>query len=183
MRTENTALVVIDVQLDYFRGGAFPLWGAGKALKAVKRSLAWARGSGVPVFFIKHEGLSRESRFLKKGTPGCNLHPGLEARPEEPVLVKHHPDSFLDTDLEARLKALGVSRVVWTGMITWMCVDTTVRSAKARGFESLLVRDATASGWLKDKRGIIWPWRSQRSFLAALGTHFATLVRSRALAD
>ncbi len=183
MKTENTALAVIDVQLDYFKGGAFPLWGAKKALAAVRRTLAWARESGVPVFFIKHEGLARESRFLKQGTPGCNLHPGLEIRPDEPVIVKHHPDSFLETELEQRLKARGVRQVVWTGMITWMCVDTTVRSAKAKGFEGVLVSDATASGWLSDGRGILWPWRTQRSFLAALGTHFVKLVKSRSLAD
>jgi nicotinamidase-related amidase len=181
MREKNTALAVIDVQLDYFPGGAFPLWRARRALHAVTRCLSWARRSGVPVYFIRHEGDPCHAKFLRRGSPGCALHPGLCVRPEEAVITKHYPDGFQETDLEERLKADGVTRVAWTGMITWMCVDATVRSARAMGFDNLLVTDATASGWLLDGLGPITPWSSQRRFTAALGAYFATLVTSKRL--
>jgi nicotinamidase-related amidase len=181
MKTRNTALAVIDVQIDYFPGGRFPLWRAGRALRSVCRCLDWARSSGIPIVFIKHESLWKDARFLKQGTPGTALHPALGVRDGERVVLKHEPDSFMGADLEVFLRSSGITRVIWTGMITWMCVDTTVRSSTAKGFENVLVTDATASGWLIDRRGPITPWSSQRRFIAALGARFARLMKSRVL--
>jgi nicotinamidase-related amidase len=64
------------------------------------------------------------------------------------------------------------------GMISWMCVDTTVRAAKALGFENYLVEDACAAGWLKHNGLAVFPWTSHRAFMAALGSHHAKLVRT-----
>ncbi len=63
-------------------------------------------------------------------------------------------------------------------MISWMCVDTTVRAAKARGFDNLLVEDACAAGWMRHRGLPVFPWTSHRAFMAALGSHHARLARS-----
>ena len=163
-----TAIVTIDIQMDYFLGGKF---------------LAAERG--LPIFHIRHEGLDPNGRFLVRGTPGTALHPalGIPGDGSEPVIVKHKPDSFLGTDLEERLHAAGVTRVAWMGMMSWMCVDTTVRAAKARGFDNLLVEDACAAGWLAHRGLPVFPWSAHRAFMAALGSGFAKLVRAKDAAE
>jgi nicotinamidase-related amidase len=177
----TTAIVTIDIQMDYFPGGRFPLWRPGAALRKAALVLAAGRARGLPIFHVRHEGLDPKGRFLVAGTPGTELHPGLRAPADgsEPVIVKHRPDSFLGTDLEERLRAAGADRVVWMGMMSWMCVDTTVRAAKAKGFDNLLVEDACAAGWLLHGGLPVSPWSSHRAFMAALGTHHATLAKAR----
>lgn len=181
----RTAVVTIDIQLDYFPGGAFPLWRSGTALRRTCELLAWARAESLPVFHVRHNTDQPGARFLVAGTPGTALHPRLDIRAGEVIVDKNFPNSFRATDLEARLKALGVTTVVWAGMITWMCVDTTVRAAKDLGFNNLLAADATASGPLLRNvgklPGVIPPWRSQSAFLAALGAYHAKVVPVRAI--
>lgn len=177
----TTAIVTIDIQLDYFPGGRFPLFRAKAAARKAALILAAGRERGLPVFHVRHEGLDPKSRFLVAGTPGTKLHPALAVPGDgsEPVIVKHLPDSFLGTDLEERLRATGAERVVWMGMMSWMCVDTTVRAAKAKGFDNVLVEDACAAGWLLHRGLPVFPWNSHRAFMAALGAHHAKLVRAR----
>lgn len=86
------------------------------------------------------------------------------------IVDKTTPNSFVGTNLESLLKAGGVDTVVWAGMMTWMCVDTSVRAAKDLGFVNLLAHDACAAGWLKGPHGVV-----------TLGFHHATLVSTRAL--
>jgi len=65
-------------------------------------------------------------------------------------------------------------------MITWMCVDTTVRAAFDLGFHNVLIKDATAAGWLYRKLGkfplVVPPWRSQAAFVAAIGFIHARVI-------
>lgn len=181
----KTAIVTIDIQLDYFRGGRFPLFRAKAAARKAALVLAEGRSRGLPIFHVRHEGLDPKGRFLVRGTKGTELHPllGVPADGGEPIVVKHKPDSFLETDLEERLRAAGVDRVVWMGMMSWMCVDTTVRSARAKGFEGVLVEDACAAGWLLHGGLPVFPWSSHRAFMAALGSAFAKLVRAKDVAS
>lgn len=177
----KTAVVTIDYQMDYFPGGRFPLWRAGKAIRRAGAVLAEARRLGICIFHVRHESLASDAAFLARGTSGTSLHPALGVPEDgsEPIILKHTPDAFLNTDLKSMLSSKGVQRVLWMGMISWMCVDTTVRSATANGFENYLVQDACASGWLRHGRFPIFPWTSHRAFMAAIGSHFATLVDAK----
>jgi nicotinamidase-related amidase len=177
----STAIVTIDIQLDYFPGGKFPLFRAKAAARKAALVLEEGRKRGNPIFHVRHEGLDPNGRFLVAGTPGTELYGALSvpADGSERVILKHQPDSFLGTDLEERLRAAGAARVVWMGMMSWMCVDSTVRAAKAKGFENVLVEDACAAGWLMHRGFPVLPWSSHRAFMAALGAHYARLVRSR----
>jgi nicotinamidase-related amidase len=176
-----TVIATIDIQMDYFLGGKFPLWRAKAAAKKAALVLAEGRKRCLPIFHVRHEGPDPKGRFLVAGTPGTELHPALAVPPDgsEAVIVKRLPDSFLGTDLEERLRAIGAKRIIWMGMMSWMCVDTTVRAAKAKGFENLLVEDACAAGWLLYHGLPVTPWSSHRAFMAALGTHHAKLVRAK----
>ncbi len=177
------AVVTIDIQMDYFPGGAFPLWRAKRALRKARLVLDAARSAGAPIFHVKHEGAAG-GRFLLRGTAGAELHPGLgiPADGSEPIIVKDKPDSFLGTALDAALKASGASRVVWMGSMSWMCVDTTVRAAKALGWDNVLVEDACASGWMLKGGLPVFPWASHRAFMAAMSFHHARVIRAKAAA-
>lgn len=169
----QTAVVTIDIQMDYFWGGRFPLWRAHSALRKTRKLLDWARSQGVSVIHVQHFGLRPDAKFLRDQTEGTALHPGLAIQEDEVIVSKHFPNSFRDTNLELQLRNRGIDTVIWAGMITWMCVDTTVRSAFDLGFKNILIKDATAAGWMFRKAGwmpiIITPWRSQSAFLAAIG--------------
>ena len=154
----KTALVVIDVQNDYFPGGKFVLFRANAALRKTLILRDWARRLGLPIVWVRHTSCHAGSFFLLPDTKGQELHPALEPRPGELLVDKDDPNSFVGTNLEALLRQRGIDTVVWAGMISWMCVETTVRSAKDRGFRNLVVRDAVASGWLKGPYGIVTPW-------------------------
>jgi nicotinamidase-related amidase len=174
----RTALVVIDVQVDYFPKGRFPNGGARGALKKTLLLRDWARNLGLPVFWIRHTSPAN-ARFFRQGTPGRELHPTLSPLSDEPIVDKANPNSFMGTDLEDQLRARGITTVVWCGMMSWMCVDTTVRSAKDRGFTNLLAHDACAAGWLKGPYGIVTPRSSHKAFVSALGFHHATVLATK----
>lgn len=177
----NTAVVTIDIQMDYFLGGRFPLWRARHALGRAASVLAAARTRALPIFHVQHEGLDPKGRFLVAGTKGIELHPGLgiPADGSEKIIIKHYPDSFLETELESTLRENNITTVIWMGMMSWMCVDTTVRAAKALGFQNYLVEDACAAGWLLYHGLPVFPGSSHRIFMAALGAHHAAVLNSR----
>lgn len=147
---KKTALLLIDIQLDYFEGGAFPLDPAQRetAIRSGAALLEVARANGALVVHVRHEG--EGSPFLRKGTPGTAIHPSVAPLPTEIVVTKGWPNSFRGTDLEDILRSHGIERLVVGGMIAWMCVQSTVRAAADLGFEVLLVPDMVASrgfGW------------------------------------
>lgn len=180
--SRSTALVVIDVQNDYFPGGRFPLFRANAALKKILILRDWARQRATPVYWVRHTSRP-DSPFFRPETHGRELHPDLDVGRQETIVDKTTPNSFFGTNLEAILRAQGIRTVVWAGMMTWMCVDTTVRAAKDLGFQNYLAHDACAAGWLKGPHGIISPWTFHRSFVAALGFHHATVASTKALAS
>ena len=101
--SSKRALIVIDLQNDYFPGGKFPLWNADETLAAVEAAIGRAQAAGVPVVFVQH--VADASRgiapFFNAGTPGVDIHPRiLAAAPGAPVVVKSFADSFHQTALE-----------------------------------------------------------------------------------
>ena len=139
------ALLVIDVQNDYFPGGAFPLWNTEETLSAVTRAIGRAREKGIPVVLVQHVadpelGLAP---FFNEGTPGAELHPrALDAAPGAPVVVKAFADSFVKTSLEATLAGLGATELLVCGMMTQNCVTHTAISKSAEKYGVTILADA-----------------------------------------
>ncbi len=79
------------------------------------------------------------------GSPALAIHPAAAPVEDEPVITKHLPGSFTATRLEEALRAAGIERVVLSGFMTQMCVDTTAREAAHRGFQVTVLADATAA--------------------------------------
>ena len=151
LRTDKTALVVVDVQ------SAFDEWVADgqrrnnpEAEDRIADLLADFRRNQAPIIHIRHASLEPQSR-LRAELPGHRVKDEAREEPGEPVLIKHVNSSFIGTDLEQRLRAGEIETVVVVGATTNHCVETTARMAGNLGFDTKLVRDAT---WTFDHRGV-----------------------------
>jgi len=134
----STALIVIDVQSLLFDPEPRPDE-ADAVIGRINGLIDRARSAKVPVLFVQHESPGTPIEY---GSPGWALAAGLDARPDDVVVRKTTPDSFLRTDLAERLAALGVDRLVLCGYATEVCVDTTTRCAAGLGYQLTLAADA-----------------------------------------
>ena len=146
----RTALIVVDVQR------AFDEWeAAGKrrnnphALARIVDLLSAFRNSRAPIFHIRHQGTRPTSSF-RPDSSGFAVKDEARERDGEPVIVKKVNSAFIGTDLESRLRAADIKRLVICGATTNHCVETTTRMAGNFGFDARLVRDAT---WTFDRVG------------------------------
>lgn len=129
-----TALLLVDIQRDYFPGGRMALPDADNAGRRAAEVLARCRTASVPALHIRHESIRPGSTFFLPGTEGADIHPLVAPLPGEAVLTKHFPNSFRDTKLLPRLRDIGATDLIVVGMMTHMCIDTTVRAAFDLGF-------------------------------------------------
>lgn len=132
-------LVVIDVQNDYFEGGAFPLWNVEQTLAETEKAIANARAKGMPVVFVQHIAQG-PSPFFNPGTEGVKLHKRISAVVgESPVIVKQHADAFESTTLDQTLQDMGADELLLCGMMTQNCVTHTAVSQRADEYAKVTV--------------------------------------------
>lgn len=177
------ALLIVDVQLDYFPGGAFPLVDPEPAARVARTVLERFRSTGEDVVHVVHTATDPDAGFFVPGTPGVAFHPDVEPLAGETVVEKHEPNSFIGTGLEQLLRDRGVTELVVLGMMTSMCVDSTTRAASELGFTCTVVADACAAPDLTLAETTVPGASVHAAFLAALDGSFATVVRSRDLLD
>lgn len=141
----KTALLVIDIQNDYFPGGKFPLANPEEAAKNAYMLLQCFREHGGRHIHIQHISLKPDAKFFIKGDSGSDIHDSVAHFEGEPIVYKHYPNSFRETNLLEMLKDWEIERVVITGMTTHICVDAAVRAAADFGFQVLIAEDACAT--------------------------------------
>lgn len=140
MNSNDTALLVIDVQ-DSFK--VSPRWARRSTPdfeKNVSALIHHFRESGRPIFFILH---TDSDPGFTPDSPEVRLMDFVDRREDEPLLRKNTRNSFTSTDLQRRLDALGVRRVVITGIQTEQCCETTARVAADLGYDVDFVTEAT----------------------------------------
>ncbi|MGE0310262.1 MAG: cysteine hydrolase family protein [Lautropia sp.] len=170
----GTALLMIDMQRDFIEPGGFGASlgndvslldaAVGPATRLLR---AW-RALGMPVIHTRESHAADLSdcppskrargaprlrigddgpmgRLLVRGEPGCDIVPALAPLPGETVIDKPGKGAFHATALQATLQALSVTHLVVAGVTTEVCVQTTMREANDRGYDCLLVDEATAS--------------------------------------
>ena len=169
----STALVLIDIQKDYFPGGRMELIGSVEAAAAASRLLAAFRKNSWPIYHIQHISARPTATFFLPETEGVEIHPSVLPQTGEPVITKALPNSFRGTDLLERLQADGVDQLLICGMMTSMCVDATVRAAFDLGFTCVVAEDACCTRDLGFKGFIIPAAHVHGAFLAALGMVYA----------
>ncbi|GGF30292.1 isochorismatase [Aliidongia dinghuensis] len=169
------ALVVVDIQNDYFPAGKWPLVGIEAAADNAAQVLAAARDRGDLVIHVRHESLRENAPFFVPGTTGAAIHPKVLNRPGEPVVVKNFINAFRETGLEAILDDAGVEDVVVVGAMSHMCVDAVTRAAADLGYRVTVIHDACATRDLEFDGVKVPAAQVHAAFMAALAFAYATL--------
>ena len=187
---EHCALVVIDMQRDFLEKGGFgetlgnDLTPVIEIVPTVAKLIALFRARGWPILHTRETHKPDLSdcppakrlrgkpslrigdpgpmgRILIRGEPGAGIVPECAPIEGEMVVDKPGKGMFYATDVEAMLKARGVTQLVFAGVTTEVCVQTSMREANDRGYEGLLIEDATASYFPRFKAAAIDMIRAQ----------------------
>ena len=175
----STALIVVDIQNDYFPGGKWPLVGADAAADNAVKVIQAARDAGDLVVFIRHES-GADAPFFTPGSEGARLHPKVLNLEREPVVLKHFPNSFRETGLQALLKDKGIEHLVIIGSMSHMCIDATTRAAADFGYKVKVIHDACASRDLEFNDSVVPAAQVHAAFMSALGFAYAEVISTQA---
>ncbi len=167
------ALLIIDVQNDYFKNGKMELVNPDLALAQTNLLEDHFIQNNLPIIYIQHINPASAS-FFQENTVGVELHPQLKVTDRSLIVEKHFPNSFLETNLQALLQQHQVEQLVITGMMTHVCIDSGTRAAKELGYQPIVIADATATRDLEHDAKIAKAADVQTAFLSALG-FFATV--------
>jgi len=171
----NPGLLMVDIQNDYFPGGAMELVGSEEAARNAAKVLQEFRRRGWPVIHMQHVSVRPGATFFLPNTPGVEIHGSVAPQDGETVFQKHYPNCFRETPLLDHLRKHNMRQLVVAGMMTHMCVDTTVRAAFDLQLECTLIHDACATRALSFGGVTVAAGQVQTSYLAALGGTFAKL--------
>ncbi|MCD4716347.1 MAG: cysteine hydrolase [Desulfobacterales bacterium] len=165
---KNTALLLIDIQNDYFPKGVMELSHATEAAKNAAKILSVFRKNNLPCFHIQHESISEGAFIFLPETKGQEINALVAPLDSEITIKKHFPNSFLNTSLLEQLNEKKITKLIITGMMTLMCVDATTRAAKDFGFECVLIHDSTAARALEFNGHKVSAENVQAAFISAL---------------
>lgn len=172
----DTALILIDIQNDYFPGGAWEVDAMDAVAANAARLLAAARDAGHLVIHIRHEAGSETAPFFRPGTPGAQINAAVAPLEGETVVLKHRPNSFHETALLDLLRDAAVVNVTICGAMTQMCVDATTRAAVDHGFKTTVVSDACGAKAISYGGTDVPADVVQAAFLAPLAMSYAKVV-------
>ncbi len=162
----NRALLVIDVQNEYF-SGMLPITHPDAHFANILKAMDTAAAQDVPVVVIQHNFPQPDKPFFKRGSHEWELHPQISSRVHETVIEKTMPGSFTGTELEQWLRDRNIDTVAISGYMTHMCCDTTAREAVHRGFTVEFLSDATGTLPLDNSAGKVTAEELQRAVLCA----------------
>ena len=172
----ESALLIIDIQNDYFPGGAMALHQPEAAAANAAKLIAAYRQKSRPVIHVQHISTRPGATFFLPNTPGVEIHASVRPQPGETVIQKHFPNCFRETALETRLEAAATRHLIIAGMMTHMCVDATVRQAFDLGYRITLAADACATREQSFGGQTIAAAQVHGAFLAALNGLYAKVL-------
>ncbi|KGY14346.1 isochorismatase [Vibrio tubiashii] len=138
------ALLVIDLQNDYFPEGKYPLWNTEQTLNNIQVAITKANSENIPVILVQHiaDEAMGIAPFFNQGTEGVEIHPDISAiAPISEIVVKTYADSFEKTNLEAVLEKYKIDEILICGMMTQNCVTHTAISKAAEKYKVSVMMD------------------------------------------
>lgn len=141
----NEALIIVDLQNDYFPGGRWPLVGIEDAAVNARLVLNRFREKEMTVVHIRHEFPADNAPFFAPGSHGAQINACVLPEKGEPVVLKHHPNAFRDTELKTLLEERDIRKLTVLGAMSHVCIDATVRAAVDLGYDVTVVHDAIAT--------------------------------------
>jgi len=175
MTEKSQALLVIDVQNEYFTG-RLPVTFPEGSLANILKAMDHAAREEIPVVVIQHTAPSNDSPTFRKGSDGWMLHPEVEKRKHAILIEKHLPGSFTGTQLERRLLDQSIERVAVCGYMAQMCCDTTARQAFHLGFGVVFLSDATGTLSIQNSAGSISDRDLHKAVLVTQAMRFSNVM-------
>jgi nicotinamidase-related amidase len=139
------ALILIDIQNDYFPGGDMELVGIDRASANAAELLGRFRDGRQPLIHVRHVFPSAAAPFFRPDTPGAKIHPSVAPAAGEKVVTKNFVNSFQQTDLKELLDAMEVGELLIAGAMSHMCIEGTTRAAADLGYKCQVIHDACAT--------------------------------------
>jgi len=174
----SEALVIIDIQNDYFPGGRMEVAHPEAAARNAKSLLEAFRNKNKLIVHVQHVSEREGAAFFLPGTKGVEIHESVLPTAAEKVIVKHFPNSFRATGLADFLHGNGIKDITFCGMMTHMCIDATVRAAFDLGFACTVADDACATRNLSHGGVDVPSAKVHASYMAALAAVYAKVVSS-----
>ncbi|WP_419906094.1 cysteine hydrolase family protein [Hoeflea sp.] len=175
------ALVLVDIQNDYFEGGDWPVHLMEKAAANAARLLESARANGDMVVHIRHEIPSPDAPFFRPGSNGAQHHSSVAPLAGEAVILKHRANSFQDTSLKQDLDAAGITDLVICGAMSQMCIDATTRAASDFGYAVTVAEDACGAKEAVFGGVTVDAAQVHAAFMAPLAMSYAKVVATEEL--
>ena len=171
------ALVVIDVQQEYFGDGGLPIEypPVNVTLPNIGRAMDAARGAGVPVVVVQHSSPAGSPLFAK-GSPKWQLHPTVGERKRDHYIEKGWPSVFTGTDLADWIARHGIDTLTIVGYMTQNCDASTIFEAMHRGLKVELLADASGAPSYKNAAGEASAEEIHRVFRVVFHSNFATVA-------
>jgi nicotinamidase-related amidase len=173
----NQALLVIDVQNEYFTGRLPVTYPQGSLLNILK-AMDWAHSTHLPTALIQHTNVAPGAATFRKGMDGWELHPQIKRRHADILIEKHLPGSFTGTGLKDWLEGNDITTVTIAGYMTQMCCDSTAREAFHRGYSVNFLADATGTLSVSNAAGSIGDADLHKAVLVTQQMRFARVVRT-----
>lgn len=139
------AVIVVDMQNEYFPQGKMPLVGIEAAAANAAKVIAFARKNGDMVIHVRHEMPSADAPIFAPGSDGVKINETVKPINDETVIVKAFANSFRETSLKQLLDEKGIENVAVVGAMSHMCVDAVVRAAVDFGYNTTTIHDACAT--------------------------------------
>ncbi|MEM6468456.1 MAG: cysteine hydrolase family protein [Planctomycetota bacterium] len=160
------ALLVIDVQREYFEG-ALPITHPVGHLANILDTMDFAQSHSIPTAVVRHHQADPESPIFRKDSEMWQLHEEVESRPRDVLIDKQLPGAFTGTSMDSWLKEHSINTLTIAGYMTHMCCDTTARQAFHRGFKVEFLSDATGTLTVENEAGKATAEQLQESILVA----------------
>lgn len=177
---DETALILIDIQNDYFSPDKLLIPDGKIALKNACRLRDWAAKRSVKIVHIQQVNFNPNSSMFAAKTDGVEIHADIAPRENETVIQKTMPSSFDKTELHEFLRSHGIKQLILAGMMTHMCVETTARCAVPLGYNVIVASDACASRDLPsyDGKTIVSHKAVHENALTAIADRFADIIET-----
>jgi Amidases related to nicotinamidase len=175
----NTALLLINIQNDYFPNGRMPLERSTDVSQKAQEMLQAYRAKQKPVIHVQHISTRPDATYFLPCTKGIEFHANVQPQKNETIIKKHYPNSFKDTGLLNHLIKNKINHLVFAGMMTHSDIDATVRAAYDLGFSCTVLHDACTAQNLDFHHIQIPAQTVQHAFLAALEPTYARVLSVR----
>lgn len=183
IKNESTAILVVDMLNDFLTpGGKMVLEGGDALFEPIKNLLTEGRSKGIPIVYVNDShrvSLRLDREFTKRaehcieGTWGAEVVKELSPQPEDFIVKKSRFSGFFETDLDLTLKDLKIETVIVVGVVTNICVRSTIHDAFFRGYQVIVPEDCVmATGE-----------REQESSLYDIQTHFGEVTDSKRIIE